>query len=380
MSSASTRRRAGFAGVGLALTGLMASACGPTFDDLPLPGSGVGGNTTEVRFQFDEALNLAKGALVKVNGVDFGKVQRIETENFKAVVVADMEEEAQVRKDATARLRYSTPLGELYVDVRNPDSGTELSSGETLDPKRASVAPTVEDALSQASLLINGGGLAQLQVVTTEINDAIGGREQTVKQLLNRSNEFVTAANGATGDFVTALDALSRLSKTLKTNEKTINRAIREIRPAARVLREVSPEFTQLLKEVNRFAGTANHIVGATRQDLLTMINQVSPILDEMLANQPVLSRSFNALSAASNKLDDIFPGDYWNLSARLKVDSLISLLNLSGATTTTPLPTGRGGGSSTSGTSIIPNLGSITSGEGLSGLTSTLTNLLGGN
>lgn len=380
MSRDTTRvRRSSLAGVALAVTGLLTAACGPTFEDLPLPGSGVGGDTRTVKFQFDEALNLATGATVKVNGVDFGKVQEISTQDFKAVVTATMQEDAQIREEATARLRYSTPLGELYVDVRNPATGTQIADEGMLAAERATVAPTVEDALSQASLLINGGGLAQLQIVTTEINEAIGGREQTVKELLRRSNEFTRQANAATGDIVTALEALSRLSKTLKANEETINRALREIRPAAAVLRQQTPQFTQLLQEVNRFATSANNIVGSTKQDLLTMINQVTPILDEMLANQPVLGRSLRALTEASNRLDEIFPGDYWNLSAKVELTSALSLLDgLAGANplggaggtgTTSPLPTGP----------LPLDPGTVLSGGVVTGLTQTITGLFGG-
>ena len=111
MTTTTRHRRAGLAAAALTVTGLVAGACGPTFEDLPLPGSGVGGDTRTVKFQFEEALNLATGATVKVNGVDFGKVQEVTTKDFKAQVVATMQEEAQIRQDATARLRYSTPLG-----------------------------------------------------------------------------------------------------------------------------------------------------------------------------------------------------------------------------------------------------------------------------
>lgn len=380
MTTATTRRRrAALAGAVLTVTGLATAACGPTFADLPLPGSGVSGDTKEVKFQFEEALNLTTGAAIKVNGVDFGKVQAVETEDFKAVITATMREGADIREEATARLRYTTPLGELYIDVRNPATGTELPDGGTLDPKRADVAPTVEDALSQASLLINGGGLAQLQVVTTELNEALGGREDTIKSVMHRTHEFTQAANGATGDFVTALEALSKLSRTLEANEKTINRAMREFRPAAKVLRQQTPAFTQLLKEVNRFAKTANHIVGASRQDLLTMINQVTPILDEMLANRNVLGRSLRALTSASNTLDRIFPGDYWNITANLELTSILSLLG-PGSTTPTlpgasaPTPTAPG---------PLPDLdvlNDVLGDEGVGSLTETLTSILGGN
>ena len=48
------------------------AGCGPTAADLPLPGSSLRGSSYEIRAEFDDALNLAVGAPVKVNGVTVG--------------------------------------------------------------------------------------------------------------------------------------------------------------------------------------------------------------------------------------------------------------------------------------------------------------------
>ncbi len=141
--------------------------------------------------------------------------------------------DAELREGATARLRYTTPLGELFVDITNPAKGTALEDGDTLALADTSTAPTVEDALAQASLLVNGGGLEQLQTVTEELNTAIGGREDTVRTLLGQAETFLTEANATTADIDRALQALSSVSKTLRGREEVINRAVREIRPAA---------------------------------------------------------------------------------------------------------------------------------------------------
>ena len=63
---------------GLLVALLLGTAgCGPTMSDLPLPGNGVPGDTILVTVRFDEALNLAEGAAVKVNGVASGKVRSV---------------------------------------------------------------------------------------------------------------------------------------------------------------------------------------------------------------------------------------------------------------------------------------------------------------
>ena len=241
---------------------VVVSGCSTTIDDLPIPGTGVSGETITIKADFEEALNLAKGATVKINGVDSGRVQEVVADDFHAQAEMLVKEDADLREGATARLRYTTPLGELFVDVTNPpDRAAAEGRGGARPPPTPSTAPTVEDALSQASLLVNGGGLAQLQTVTEELNAIVGGREDKVRSLLEGSATFLTEANATTDDIDLALRSLASVAETLKAREDVIDRAVREIRPAARVLRQNTPGLTKLLQEVEKFSAVANDTV-----------------------------------------------------------------------------------------------------------------------
>jgi phospholipid/cholesterol/gamma-HCH transport system substrate-binding protein len=325
--SARKRLVAAFTGlVGIALV----SGCGPTMADLPLPGNGVSGDTITVKVRFDEALNLAQGAAVKVNGVNEGKVRSVTTQDFKAIATLQVRRSAQVRADASARLRYTTPLGELFVDVTNPADGALVKDGGSLDPKRSTTAPTVEDALSSASLLVNGGGLNQLQTVTDQLNAALGGREDTFRDLLVRANTFLDGIDASTGDIDRALRALAAFSKIANANRATIRAALHDIQPAAQVLRENTPNFTALLAKVAEFSGTANDVVGKTRVQLLQMVRDVSPVLQEFLNNTALLGPSLRALVGASKTLNGVTPGDYLSLKLGINLAGL-NLPNLLG-------------------------------------------------
>lgn len=309
---------------------VLVTGCGPTMRDVPLPGSGVGGDTITITVQFDEALNLAQGASVKVNGVDSGKVQSVKAKDFKAIAELKVRKDASMRTDATARLRYTTPLGELFVDVSNPAEGPLIGDGQELAKKNATTAPTVEDALASASLLINGGGLNQLQTVTDEMNAAIGGREDGVRDLLRNANTFLTEANATTGDIDAALRALAGLSKVLNANKQTISAALTQVAPAAKVLRENTPEFTALLAKLAEFSGTANDVVGKTRAEILQMVEQVTPVLDEFLKVKDDLGPSFADLVNLSKLFAQAVPGDYVNMKLTIEFDK-IGLPNIFG-------------------------------------------------
>ncbi len=317
MTGATNVRRlvAGTVSVPLAI-GL--TGCGADFGDLPLPGKGVSGETMEISATFDEALNLADGATVKVNGISVGKVQSVETEDFKAEVDMLIQTEAKLREGATARLRYTTPLGELFVDVINPEKGELLDDGDHMGLDVTDTAPTVEDALASASMLINGGGLAQLGIVTDELNTALGGREQTLKATFRQVNTFLREANASTAEIDRTLTALGDVSVMLGKREETINRAVSDFRPAIKVLRENREAFTELIKAVNDITKTANEVSRKTRDNLLQIIREVEPILAELYALNSRFKGGLAAITNLGKEVDKVIPGDYLNLHGYL--------------------------------------------------------------
>lgn len=300
-----------------------ASGCSTTMRDLPIPGTGVSGDKIEIKAKFDEALNLAEGAPVKVNGVDSGKVTDISIDDYKAVVTMDVRTDAKLHDGATARLRYTTPLGELFVDVSNPADGKELRDGAMLDLNETETAPTVEDALAQASLLINGGGLEQLQTITEELNTALGGNEDDIRLLLNQAATFLTQANATTASIDTVLTSLDSLSGTLSDREEIINRAMQEIRPAAAVLRRATPELTELLKAIQRFSGAANNTVNATREQLFALLAETEPVLAELASNRGRFKEMLRRIVVAADTLRGVIPGDYLSISLDLHLDGI---------------------------------------------------------
>lgn len=352
----STVRRLGAAtlATGLALT---ATGCGPSFNDLPLPGTTVDGDAISVSATFDEALNLTGGATVKVNGISVGKVQEVTTEDFQAIVRMDVEADAGLRQNATARLRYNTPLGELFVDVTNPQSGPEMPDDGEI--QQTDTAPTVEDALASASMLINGGGLSQLEQVTNELNTALGGREQEVRTLFRQLNTFLRNANGSTGDIDRALRAMNQVSKVLSAREDTINRAVRDFRPAARVLRDNTDEFVTMLKSLERFTGSANALARESKDDLIRILRQIDPILAELHSLNGDFGSGLNSMTAAAQQIDRTIVGDFLNLNGVMVLQRIgpVDLSPLTGGGTGGGGGGTGGGGGGTGGGLPLPSV-----------------------
>lgn len=352
---------------GLLVAALGLSACGPTFTSLPLPGSGVSGSTITVKADFADALNLAQGAAVSINGVVSGRVQSVDASNFTAHVTMLVQKAANLRADAHVRLRYTTPLGELYVEVTNPSAGSLMPNDGTLGLAQTETAPTVEDALASASLLINGGGLNQLQTIITEANKALGGHEGNIRSLITQTSNSLAQIYAAGGDIDRTLTALNAVSQSLGQRRQIIHSALIDIAPAARALHANTANLTALLHSLDRFAGTANTVVRANKTQLLNILRQSQPVLQELVDVRGQLAPTLNAIVNLAATVRRTIPGDYLNLFVTLHLESIIPGSLPSGASAKTSK---KGGGGLLGGllgsTGTVPKTG--TSG-GLSGI-----------
>lgn len=308
--------RRGIASVVLAIVAVTLTGCGLDARNLPLPGTGVGGDTKTFDGRFDNAVNLTIGARVTVNGADAGRVTDISTDGYNAIAELTVEQSAPMTEDSTARLRYDTPLGELFVDVTTPDGGRPLTDGATLSQERTSTAPSVEDSLASASLLINGGGIGDLGRIVDELNVAVGDGSD-LRAVIADSATFLRRANQTTRTIDRALRSLESASISLNAEKGTINGALQAIGPAARTIRENTTAITRLLRKIVRLSRTANSVVDRGGDSMLQIIRQAGPILREVDRISADLGPGLTAFSDAVDALLRIIPGDYLPLLLR---------------------------------------------------------------
>ena len=70
------------------------------------------------------------------------------------------------------------------LELSAPEQGAiadPLEDGETIPIERAGRNPEVEEVLGALSLLLNGGGVAQMKTIASELNLALEGREDSAK-------------------------------------------------------------------------------------------------------------------------------------------------------------------------------------------------------
>jgi phospholipid/cholesterol/gamma-HCH transport system substrate-binding protein len=297
------------------------AGCGVGYKQLPLPGSKVGGDVYQVQATFDQALNLAQGAQVRINGVSVGRVASVEAKNYQALVTMDIQEGSSIPEDSKARLRYDTPLGELIIQVTPGGSARDLADGGQFQLEKATTAPTVEDTLSAASTLINGGRLGELQIIAQELNTTLGGREDKIRHTNEQVSEFLRDANASTGDLTRSLEALRDVSEVLDEERSTIRKALDDLGPATETLSENTEEVVNLLERAEQLASTGHRLALKVHDPLLQILVQLGPIADAVLATQPELRPGLINLDKVATQIRRTVPSDTLPLLALVHVD-----------------------------------------------------------
>jgi phospholipid/cholesterol/gamma-HCH transport system substrate-binding protein len=367
--------------VALVVLAVLAGGCSTSAQDLPLPGSRIGGDTYQIDAVFEDALNLAEGAPVKLDGVTIGRVLNVTADDFTAKVRLDLRESSRLHEGATARLRATTPLGELFVQLDDAADGPFLRDGARLGADETSAAPTIEDTMTTASLVINGGGLAQLQTIVQEANYALGGRETTARDLVGRLARTAKTVDASMDDIDATLDALAQVSATLNQRHATINAALREFAPAARALRKNTDELVELLLSIEDLGDVTNRVVKASRDDLLSTLQKMGPIFEELNALGDELGPGIDTLVTFGGLIDQGVPTDYLNTHLHFQLELSLGLPGtaLNAPRIVTPDPDGRGG---LQGTPLVPPdlLAPPGSSTGSKGLLGGLAGLFGGD
>jgi phospholipid/cholesterol/gamma-HCH transport system substrate-binding protein len=294
---------------------------------ITLPGgANLGSHPYRVTAQFSNALNLVPQSAVKVNDVAVGRVVSIylPAKSWTADISMEINGGVRLPANAIAEITSSSLLGEEYVALSAPPgiSGHgRLANGALIPIYRTTSDVTVEEVLGALSLLLNGGGIAQIHTITTELNAALDGNVAQVRQLLHRLDVLLVNLNSHRSDIVTALNGINRLAATLAARNGQIAFVLGNLSPGIKVLAEQRSQLVAMLDALHSLSDAAVRTIRASQSSTIADLRELRPTLTELadagqslpLALQVLLTFPFT-----NQVLSDI-KGDYLNAYLSLK-------------------------------------------------------------
>jgi phospholipid/cholesterol/gamma-HCH transport system substrate-binding protein len=296
-----TARRSRRAGALLAAV-LLLSGCGfrgAYSFDLP-GGADVGDDPYTVQIQFADVLDLVPQSGVRVADVPVGRVQDITlSDDWTATVSVEVDGDVDLPANAVAMIQQSSLLGEKYVELAAPGSEPptgELGDGSLITLDRTNRSVEVEELLGAMSLVLNGGGLAQLQTINAELGQALEGREDAVRDTLTQLDTFIGGLDQQKAEINRALDSVNALAATLRAGTDTITTALDTIGPGLDVITDQRDLLVGMLQSLASLGDVGTRVINQAGADTVADLQLLQPILTQLAAAGPDLAGSLDLM------------------------------------------------------------------------------------
>ncbi|MCW2997927.1 MAG: hypothetical protein JWN65_1476 [Solirubrobacterales bacterium] len=295
-----------------------------------------------------ESLNIVNNSDVRRDGITIGRVRGIEPAGSDSRVTFEIEkeEQAQLYRDATIRVRTKTLVGESYIDVEpgTPSAG-KLTSGATIPLAAAKEVVPLERILSAMDpatrrevrrnldglgdgLNAHGGDLNQLfgalkpTVTDTgnlvrvlepqrrELAALIGNTGVVMQALGERTTAFrsLVADANSTADAVVARD--DRLRESLSELPATLDRAQSSVRTLADFSGRATPVLRSLKLSARQLTPAVRDLEPVARntrtlfKELTPFLKGIDPLLSELTPAASQLRKLVPALDAVTRQLN----------------------------------------------------------------------------
>jgi phospholipid/cholesterol/gamma-HCH transport system substrate-binding protein len=324
---------------------LAAAGCGSSSSggfggvyDLPLPGGAdVGAHPYTVTAQFTDVLDLVPQAAVKVNDVAVGRVESITLPNngWTANVTMLIDGDVHLPANATASLQQTSLLGEKYIELAPPgqDAQGTLADNATIPLARTNRNPEVEEVFGALSMLLNGGGIGQLQTIDKQLNTALSGNEPQIRSMLDNINELVGNLDDHKQDITNALDGINALAGALAGRDQQIGNVLQNLAPGLQILDQQRQQLVTMLDSLNTLSGVAIDTVNASQKDLIADLQALAPTLRQLANAGAALPRALQVMFTYpfTDAVLDGSKGSYLNLYLTINAETLLMTPNGSG-------------------------------------------------
>ncbi len=311
-------------GLTLVMIAAVVASCGwRGLNSLPLPGTqGNGPGSFAVQAQLPDVNNIQPNSRVRVADVTVGHVTKIERQGWHALVTMRLDGDVDLPANATAKIGTTSLLGSYHIELAPPKGEArqgKLRDGSLIALSHGSAYPSTEQTLAALSLVLNGGGLGQVQDITEALSTAFAGREHDLRGLIGQLDTFTAYLNNQSGDIIAATDSLNRLVGKFADQQPVFDRALATIPDALAVLADERDTLVEAAEQLSKFSALTVDSVNKTTANLVTELRQLGPVLESLANSGPALTRSLSLLATfpfPNETFQNFQRGEYANLTA----------------------------------------------------------------
>jgi phospholipid/cholesterol/gamma-HCH transport system substrate-binding protein len=262
-------------------------------------GLGDGPGSFQIQAQMPDVNNIQPNSRVRVADVTVGTVTKIERQGWHALITMRLDGNVDLPANSTAKIGLTSLLGSLHIELAPPRDAPpqgRLHDGSLIELSNGAAYPSTEQTLAALSMVLNGGGLGQVQDITEAFSTAFHGREQDLRDLIGQLDTFAGILNDQSSDIIAATEKLNDLAGKFAAQQPVLDHALATIPDALAELNDERANLVEAADKLGKFAAMTADTVNQSKDNLVKELRDVGPVLESLANAGPSLTRALSLI------------------------------------------------------------------------------------
>ena len=247
---------------------------------------------------FTDVSGLREGNMVRVAGVEVGKVKHIAVNDDATVAVEFTADPAAVLTEGTrAEVRYDDLIGGRFLAlVEGPGGTSVLEPGQTIPLERTQPALDLDSVTGGFRPLFRALEPDQVNDLSGQLIQAFQGEGPTIASFLSRAAAVSNTLADRDVLIGEVVDNLNVLMGTLGGQSDQLDKAVTSLSDLVRGLAERRTDITNAVAYTNAATGTVADLLSRAREPATKVIAEAGRVGDALLADRDYLDNMLETL------------------------------------------------------------------------------------
>lgn len=260
----------------------------------------------EVRFgegntyyaEFTNVSNLREGKLVRIAGVEVGKVKKITINRDATVRVEFTADDSVVLTQGTqAVIRYDNLFGDRYLALEEGAGGlTRLNPGQTIPLARTKPALDLDALIGGFKPLFRALDPVQVNALSEQLLQAFQGQGPTIASFLQQAAAVTHTLADRDQLIGQVVDNLNVVLGSLGSQSDRLDKAVTNLAQLVHGLADRKADISNAVAYTNAAAGSMADLMSQARAPLSTVVRETDRVAEIAAADHEYLDNLLNTL------------------------------------------------------------------------------------
>ncbi|MGV0871303.1 MCE family protein [Mycolicibacterium sp. XJ879] len=246
---------------------------------------------------FTNASGLKSGQLVRIGGVEVGKVSDVRVQPDTTVAVDfNVQRTVHLTDGTRAVIRYENLVGDRYLALEEGEAGARLRPGQTIPVDRTAPALDLDALVGGFRPLFRALNPKQVNELTGELIRAFQGQGEVLGSLLAHVGSFSSTLADRDALIGEVISSLNAVMTTLGDQSKQLDVGVDNVSQLIDGLAQRRTDIANGVAHLDRAAASVAGLLQEARPPLHTTVGQLDRVASLAVADHEYLDNLLNTL------------------------------------------------------------------------------------